>query len=68
MTATASASQQFIDTNNGLGYEGQTNLHYDIDGFMTCDVPNTTITPTGAATTPTTTIVPTTTPSPTPSG
>lgn len=58
----------FVDTNNGAGYAGETNLHYDIDGFALCGLPATTVTPTTTTTTPTTTIAPTTTPSPTPSG
>lgn len=55
------ASQQFTDTNNGVGFEGQTNIHYDVDTYTVC---SSSITPTipVATQTPTTTVVPTTTP------
>lgn len=38
LVATGSA-MLFVDTNNGAGYAGETNLHYDIDGYAACNIP-----------------------------
>lgn len=54
---TNATSQQFIDTNSGLGYDGETNLHYDMDAYTVCTAPTTTLTP---SLTPT--VIPTATP------
>lgn len=55
---TSASALLFTDTNNTQGFAGETNLHYDVDGYAFCSVPAT-VTPQPTSLTPTMTSTPT---------